>query len=198
MATVTPGASSPSASPSPSPIPSDEQISSVSTEVCEGEAVYNFESAPYKGDGPHPMTVVVPMSSAYSLELPSILLPDRWDPVGGGDAQAEPNDPRHDEIQLVVCDDAVATGDVIGTCEYDEPGSSGTMDVVEAEHTLVVREARTGRHITELTLQGSASAQESCPAIVMDYGTTQIAQALNDDIVAAELRIFYQGKAKTP
>ncbi|MCF0082756.1 hypothetical protein [Streptomyces lomondensis] len=140
------------------------------------------------------MTIIHYDSGPATLELQYVTLPDGWDPEVDFDWSDEEED--HNKVQLVVCDDAVATGGVIGTCEFDYPGMSGSMDVVQADHTFVVREARTGREVADFRMQGTAGAEESCPSSAMDSGNTQIAQAVNDDAVAAKLRSLYEGPAR--
>jgi hypothetical protein len=140
------------------------------------------------------MTIIHHDSGPTTLELQYVTLPDGWDPEVDFDLEEEDKDLN--KIQLVVCDDAVATGGVVGTCKFDYPGMSGTMDVVQADHTFVVREARTGRKVADFRLQGTAGAQESCPSSAVDSGGTQIAQAVSDDAVAAKLRSLYEGPAR--
>ncbi|MET9832834.1 hypothetical protein ABZ078_26860 [Streptomyces sp. NPDC006385] len=179
----------------PSVSPSDEETPDpVSTAVCLGERPYNPDSTPYEGKGPHPMTIVHHDSGPATLELQYVTLPDGWNPEIDFDWTDEEED--HNKVQLVVCDDAVTTGGVMGTCTFDYPGMSGTMDVVQADHTFVVREARTGREVAEFSMQGTAGVEESCPSSAMDSGNTQIAQAVNDDAVAAKLRSLYEGPAR--
>jgi hypothetical protein len=177
----------------PSPSPSDgEAPDPVSTAVCVGERAYNPDSAPYAGKGPHPMTIIHRDPGPGTLELRFVTLPDGWDPTIDVDSTRE----DFDKVQLVVCDDAVASGGVMGTCTFDEPGMSGTMDVVRADHIFVVREARTGRWIADFRMRGTAGVEESCPSMAVDSGLTQIAQEVDQAAIAAKLRPLYGGPAR--
>lgn len=179
----------PSASPSPSP---EETPGPYSTDVCVGKRPYNPGAARYAGEGPHRMTIVQHDPAYGKLELRYVLLPDGWDPTVDGDSTKR----DLDRIELVICHDAVPIGRTMGTCEFDQPGMSGTMDVVPADHTFVVREARTGREVTRFGLRGNTGLEDSCPSVAMDSGGTMIAQAVDDDTVTAKLRSPYKDPAR--
>lgn len=140
------------------------------------------------------MQVIQKDSGPDLLELRFVTLPDGWNPAIKGDATKK----DIDTIELVVCDSAVPTGNVMGTCKFDEPGMSGSMMVVQAAHTFVVKEARTGREVTRFSMQGTADVEGSCPTMAMDSGGTLIAQGVSDDAVAAKLRPLYEGPARKP
>lgn len=86
---------------------------------------------------------------------------------------------------LTVCEYVVGTGDVVTNCQYSNeisgaPTPSGaTLTVLEAHYLYQVFESRTGRLLTQFTLDGSAS-NGACPSAVADYTDNENVPALAD------------------
>lgn len=86
---------------------------------------------------------------------------------------------------LTVCEYLVGTGDVVTNCPYSNEiygaptPSSATITVLEARYRYQVFESRTGRLLTQFSLDASRFAG-ACPSAVPDYTDDQNVPALPD------------------
>jgi hypothetical protein len=128
--------------------------------------VYNRTSPPFAGRGPHHMAMVE-YSDEESLKYDVILPPDGFGIRSGQAADLN----SHDRVQLLVCVRVAVTRDSGQdvTCNYANEqdlwseGDPFTFDLFESVYHVTVREARSGRVISEFTVPGRQGAKDSCP-----------------------------------
>ncbi|GAA3737252.1 hypothetical protein GCM10022225_20080 [Plantactinospora mayteni] len=128
--------------------------------------VYNLTSRPFAGRGPHLMALVG-YPDEREMEYAEVLLPREWEP------RYEPgtSDRDLDQVQLFVCVRVTATKDSRKdvTCNYaSEQAAPGggrpfTFDLFESVYHVTVREARSGRMVSEFIVPGRQGAEDSCP-----------------------------------
>ncbi|GAB3967781.1 hypothetical protein V1634_11945 [Plantactinospora veratri] len=128
--------------------------------------VYNRTSRPFAGRGPHLMAMVR-YSDEREMEYTEFSLPRAWEP------RYAPGTSRRnlDEVQLLVCVRVTATRDSRQdvTCSYASErallagGSPFTFNLFESVYHVTVREARSGKVVSEFTVPGRQRGEQNCP-----------------------------------
>jgi hypothetical protein len=142
------------AAPAPKPaLPSDPCPEDRPNGEVRQPNEYTDRAAPYTGTGPHLMVLVeaVPgVNHVYQgYSVADRLLPAKWL------AQSEDEKPR---AQLIVCEYAVSIGALVRTCEYI---GADPVRLLRAAYVYRVFEARTGKPVTEFTLDSGANCPPS-------------------------------------
>jgi hypothetical protein len=167
------------------PLPSGD-----ADEACDFEKPFKIRSVKayhpdgpaYSGKPPH-LAVLFKDNGEDNDDDPGPHLPDKWaaDYLGT-------------ETQLVVCqyDDDGYKSRKVGTCTYYglSVRGDGKVDVRSARYIYRVFEAKTGKHLTTFTLNGSTSAQETCPKET--WAPTDYYQVVKSKDLADKLRPFVE------
>ncbi|GIG85272.1 hypothetical protein Pen02_02080 [Plantactinospora endophytica] len=154
--------------PLPAPSGPTQTRSTDTADPCRSPKlyVYNLTSRPFSGRGPHLMATVR-YSDEREMEYAEILLPRDWEP------RYEPGTSARnlDQVQLLVCVRVEATRDsrqdVI--CEYANErailggGRPFTFNLFESVYQVAVREARSGKLVSEFTVPGRQGGEDNCP-----------------------------------
>ncbi|MEQ4302725.1 hypothetical protein ABNF97_15215 [Plantactinospora sp. B6F1] len=177
--------------PLPAPSGPTQTRSEDSADPCRSPKlyVYNLTSRPFAGRGPHLMAMVR-YSDERELEYTEILLPREWEPrYQSGTSRRD-----LDQVQLLVCVRVTASRDSRQdvTCSYAHEqallagGSPFTFDLFESAYHVTVREARSGKLVSEFTVPGRQSAEDSCP-FRMHYNR-KLARGIDEAALQKRLR----------
>jgi hypothetical protein len=166
--------------------------------ACEQGGVFNPDSPPYAGAPPH-------WAEGYEMSVKGRHIQHTAVTNVGG-IRSDTRVPgaglnvNLNEIQLLACVMPVLgarAGNV--TCSFDENpegvATSRTWPFYEASYQVTVREARTGRQITVLTVPGNRSPKESCPHFATDYPDAVVARSLTEDALGEAMRPLIFGAA---
>ncbi|WP_330271810.1 hypothetical protein OG205_32915 [Lentzea sp. NBC_00516] len=155
--------------------------------ACETGSPFNPTSEPYKGSGPHPFDVYEIPDAGGNVQHSSV--------VGLGSVRPTPNNVNH--VRLIACVNAVLgarSGTV--TCKFDKGvATSRTWPFHEATYRITVREARSGRTITNLPAAGDDTPEGSCPGFARDSAGTVVARSLTEDALGAAVSSLFKGPA---
>ncbi|WP_036373342.1 hypothetical protein [Micromonospora sp. ATCC 39149] len=158
-------------------------------------SVYNLSSRPFAGRGPHLMAMVR-YSDERSMEYAEFFLPDGFEPrYELGTSRRNP-----DQVQLLVCVRVVATRDSRQdvTCNYASEqalmagGRPFTFDLFESVYHVTVREARSGKMISQFTVPGRQGAEDSCP-YRMNYNR-KLARGIDEAAFERRLRPLFEAR----
>ena len=147
--------------------------------MCEGGEAFG-RAAPYRGSGPHPLAVYND-GTGYPDYLPGLEWVDSpWPP---------PDEVQ--KVQLVGCGQLVgrASPTPLGNCNYEGGYNTTTY---QGRYRIDVYEARTGRRITSVTVDGRAESSGGCmPRIVVPSDRPQqtVVETLPDD-AAYEAQLY--------
>ncbi|MEU8119909.1 hypothetical protein AB0C21_14490 [Spirillospora sp. NPDC049024] len=100
-------------------------------------------------------------------------------------------DDRLDKVQLLACIQAVKGAGPIGkvTCPFDGPATTRhTFPLYKGNYKVTLREARTGRVVSTLTIPGTLNGDDNCPSNATDTGHTVLLRALDWAVVSDKLR----------
>ncbi|MGK5529675.1 hypothetical protein [Streptomyces sp. URMC 129] len=172
--------------PSPTPWPETRDAE----EACGGNpfdpgavVAYSPDGPAYDGPGLHPAVLLKP-GVIPEVDVPQ--LPSEWGPSQGAGF-----------AELIVCQyqDPGFEGEVIGDCVY----LGGTLgddnpDVRSARYDFRVFEARTGELVTEFTLDGTTTPDETCPETSYAPPSTYW-QLVESDALENALRPLIEGPA---
>jgi hypothetical protein len=143
--------------------------------------VYNTDSPPYTGPGPHPIALIdlagEPDSTSGSGPQHSV-----YPVLPGWEADQS-------QVQLVVCADVEQTSggaDQEVTCQYDQ--GPVTVDVVDATYRITVLAARTGAQVAAFTIAGTEPLKQNCPAAVETFDGSDLGPTVLRGIDAAAFR----------
>ncbi|MEO3925401.1 hypothetical protein ABGB07_16250 [Micromonosporaceae bacterium B7E4] len=173
------------------------QTRSESAEPCRSPKlyVYNLTSRPFAGPGPHLMALAR-YSDEREMEYAEILLPREWEP------RYEPGTSSRDldQVKLLVCVQVAATRDSRKdvTCNYTSelaaPGGGRpfTFDLFESAYHVTVREARSGRMVSEFTVPGRQGGEDSCP-FRMNYNR-KLARGIDETVFQRRLRPLVEAR----
>ncbi|MDG4791365.1 hypothetical protein O7626_36655 [Micromonospora sp. WMMD1102] len=151
--------------------------------------VYNLTSRPFAGRGPHLM-MLVRYADEKAMEYAEVQLPRDWEPrYAPGTSQR-----NLDQVQLLVCVRVTATRDSRQdlTCNYASEdallggGRPFTFDLFESVYHVTVREARSGRKVSEFTVPGRQSGADNCP-FRMNYNR-KLARGIDEAAFERRLR----------
>ncbi|MEN3611199.1 hypothetical protein AAH979_16765 [Plantactinospora sp. ZYX-F-223] len=183
--------------PLPAPSGPTQTRSEDSADPCRSPKlyVYNLTSQPFAGRGPHLM-MLVRYSDEREMEYAEILLPDAWEPR----YEAGTSKRNLDQVQLLVCVRVAATRDSRKdvTCNYASEsallarGSPFTFDLFESVYHVTVREARSGRMVSEFTVPGRQGAEDSCP-FRMNYNR-KLARGIDETAFERRLRPLVEAR----
>ncbi|AVT29834.1 hypothetical protein C6361_10400 [Plantactinospora sp. BC1] len=183
--------------PLPAPSGQTQTRSEDSDQPCTSPKlyVYNLTSRPFAGRGPHLMALVR-YADEREMEYAEILLPNAWEPrYAPGTSQR-----NLDEVQLLVCVRVTATRDSGKdvTCSYtSEPaaptgGLPFTFDLFESVYQVTVREARSGRVVSEFTIPGRQNGEDNCP-FRMDYNR-KLARGIDERAFERRLKSLVEAR----
>ncbi|MDW5325491.1 hypothetical protein [Plantactinospora sp. KLBMP9567] len=183
--------------PLPAPSGPTSTRSEDSVDPCRSPKlyVYNLTSRPFAGRGPHLMAMVG-YSDEKEMEYAEILLPRAWEP------RYEPGTSERnlDQVQLLVCVRVAATRDSRQdvTCNYASEqallggGRPFTFDLFESVYRVTVREARSGKVVSEFTVPGRQGAEDSCP-FRMNYNR-KLARGIDETAFQRKLRPLVEAR----
>lgn len=159
--------------------------------ACEQAGVLNPDSPPYAGAGPH-------WAEAYEMPITGRRMQNgSFTAVGaiGSDVRVPGagQNVNLNDVQLIACVLPVLDGQAgTVTCSFDKDprgvATSRTWPFFEASYQVTVREARTGRQITVLTVPGVNSPEESCPLFATDDPGTVVARSITDQALGEAMR----------
>ncbi|MFT3900934.1 MAG: hypothetical protein QM728_11920 [Gordonia sp. (in: high G+C Gram-positive bacteria)] len=136
----------------------DLKYSADLSKVCGRAPTYFRDAAPYTGDGPHP-TAVFARSGTDASGLRQVRITGNTPP--GYDTQ------NAKAVQLVACFNDVSSGDKVDDCEFNK----GTMPVYQGRYKGKLVEARTGKKVADISVDGSR--EKNCPFITMVRGKAE-------------------------
>jgi hypothetical protein len=93
------------------------------------------------------------------------------------------------EAQLLACITPAKGAGPVGEvdCVF-EAGLKHTFPLYEADYDVTVREARTGRVVSTLSVPGTLNGSENCPTVATDTGHTVLLRAPDRNMLAEALR----------
>lgn len=132
-------------------------------EMCSSPRnyVYNRDAPAFAGPGPHPIALI-DLDDKDGPEKPGYPLLPGWEPRRPGKPDIETA-----KVQLIACvhSKELLEGAQEVTCRFDE--GPLTFTLLEATYQVTVREARTGSEVAAVTLRGTQTGAQSCPAAVI-------------------------------
>lgn len=153
---------------------------------------WRTSSEPYAGPGPHYVQLIGvqkdPKALGYAMgsndlstmprdmQIPSGRIPDGW--------------------QLIACIYHGHPTRRSGTvkCHFYNVGKSKRFPFYEARYEVIVREARTGKKVTTLSVPGASSRNGDCPDFVVDASDTIILKPLDGRALGAKLRSVFSAR----
>lgn len=153
--------------------------------ACEQGVPFNPTSRPYAGVGPHYADAHELHQTDRHVQHALIVgVADHWLATSNVNV-----------VELLACARLVPgqqLGDV--TCEFKRGvATSRTWPFYEASYEVTVREARTGRQITVLTVPGDSTPEESCPSVATDDAGTVVARSLTAKALGTALEPLING-----
>jgi hypothetical protein len=151
--------------------------------------VFNGSAPAFTGPGPHPM-VLADYTGTKEFDDPTFLYSEPYLPFGW-----EPDD-QH-QAQLLVCVHVTTTRAVWRkiTCNYTNMPDLGSapyeFDLLESIYRVTVREARSGRVVSETSIPGTVGDETSCPNRMDNY-LRPLALRLDGKMLEQYLRPLYE------
>ncbi|MFI0355299.1 hypothetical protein [Actinomadura sp. 9N407] len=104
------------------------------------------------------------------MQIPGARIPDGW--------------------QLIACvyDGRPTRRSGTVSCYFDNLKTSKKYPLHESRYEVIVREARTGKRVTTLSVPGTTGDNGGCPSFVMDTGDTIILKPLDGRTLGEKLR----------
>jgi hypothetical protein len=106
-----------------------------------------------------------------------------------GDMQI-PRERIPDGWQLIACvyDGRPVRRSGTVSCYFDNLKESRKYPLHESRYEVIVREARTGKKVTTLSVPGTTTDDGDCPSVVVDSGDTIILKPLDGRTLGEKLR----------
>jgi hypothetical protein len=143
-------------------------------------------SDPFTGPGPHyvhPIEVQLdPGEPEHAMDSKNLsTIPDDMQIPG----ERVPNG-----WQLIACvyDGQPTRRSGTVSCYFDDLNESRKYPLYDSRYEVIVREARTGKKVTTLSVPGATSEDGDCPSFVVDTGDTIILKPLNGRTLGKKLR----------
>jgi hypothetical protein len=167
----------------PSPPPKASPPPNACPDTVDGEpkhpTEYTNRAAPYTGPGPHSMELVAPVTDVDGIHqyhsVDDRLLPSEWLVYDDEDKW---------DLQLFVCEYAVAAGYVKDSCQYIP---QIFVQLVPATYRYRVFEARTAKPVKEFTLESG----NGCPGSIQLWNgeaPARILESVEFDVLENALR----------
>ncbi|WP_143228246.1 hypothetical protein [Actinomadura meyerae] len=157
-------------------------------------APWRKSSDPYAGAGPHyvhPIRVQMdPAAPEHAMDSKDLsTMPD--------DMQL-PQERIPDAWQLIACIYSGHPTRRAGTvkCYFNNVKKSKTFPFYESRYEVIVREARTGKKVTTVSVPGTKSRNGNCPSFVVDAKDTIILKPMDGRALGEKLRPVFRAVKK--